>query len=32
VEGLTVVRIVDIFVAVNAYTTYPLLVVVLQVH
>ena len=32
VKGLTVVRIVDIFVAVNAYTTYPLLVVVLQVH
>jgi vesicular inhibitory amino acid transporter len=30
VQGLTVVRIVDIFVAVNAYTTYPLLVVVLQ--
>lgn len=32
VPGLTVVRLVDVFVAVNAYTTYPLLVVVLQVH
>lgn len=30
--GLTVVKLVDVFVAVNAYTTYPLLVVVLQVN
>lgn len=29
-KGLTVVHVVDVFVAVNAYTTYPLLVVVLQ--
>lgn len=28
--GLTVERVVDVFIALNAYTTYPLLVVVLQ--
>jgi len=30
--GLTIEKLVDMFVAVNAYTTYPLLVVVLQVR